>query len=75
MQFQGAVKGLPLEDVISDVLQAKWDHERTKFSLPPSMTLVSLTKNAAFIGIQQLVFKVTSITDGFPAGFVSEAEY
>ncbi|XP_027068564.2 phosphomevalonate kinase, peroxisomal-like isoform X2 [Coffea arabica] len=37
---QGAVKGIPLEEVISDVLQAKWDHERKKFSLPPSMTLL-----------------------------------
>ncbi|KAL3497915.1 hypothetical protein ACH5RR_040647 [Cinchona calisaya] len=37
---QGAVNGIPLEEVISDVLQAKWDHERTKFSLPPSMTLL-----------------------------------
>ncbi|KAI5656391.1 hypothetical protein M9H77_25184 [Catharanthus roseus] len=37
---QSAVNGLPLEDVIADVLKAKWDHERTKFSLPPLMTLL-----------------------------------
>lgn len=37
---QGAAKGIPLEDVITDVLKANWDHQRTKFSLPPLMTLL-----------------------------------
>uniref|UniRef100_A0A5B6ZHL2 phosphomevalonate kinase n=1 Tax=Davidia involucrata TaxID=16924 RepID=A0A5B6ZHL2_DAVIN len=37
---QGAVKDKPLEEVIADVLKGKWDHERTKFSLPPLMTLL-----------------------------------
>uniref|UniRef100_A0A5B6ZFX2 phosphomevalonate kinase n=1 Tax=Davidia involucrata TaxID=16924 RepID=A0A5B6ZFX2_DAVIN len=37
---QGAVKGKPLEEIIADVLKGEWDHERTKFSLPPLMTLV-----------------------------------
>ncbi|KAA8521194.1 hypothetical protein F0562_011871 [Nyssa sinensis] len=37
---QGAVKDAPLEEVIADVLKGKWDHERTKFSLPPLMTLL-----------------------------------
>lgn len=37
---QGAYQGKPREEVISEVLKAKWDHERTKFSLPPLMTLL-----------------------------------
>ncbi|KAL6578720.1 hypothetical protein OROMI_008936 [Orobanche minor] len=37
---QDAVEGISIEKVISDVLEANWDHERTKFSLPPMMTLV-----------------------------------
>ncbi|KAG9131607.1 hypothetical protein Leryth_015143 [Lithospermum erythrorhizon] len=37
---QDAVKGAPLEEIIDGVLKAKWDHERTKFSLPPLMTLL-----------------------------------
>ncbi|XP_062146548.1 phosphomevalonate kinase, peroxisomal [Alnus glutinosa] len=37
---QVAAKGLPLEEVIVDILKGKWDHERTKFSLPPLMTLL-----------------------------------
>ncbi|XVE65356.1 hypothetical protein DITRI_Ditri07aG0174400 [Diplodiscus trichospermus] len=37
---QVAVKGMPLEDVIGNILNGKWDHERTKFSLPPLMTLL-----------------------------------
>lgn len=37
---QDAVKAAPLQEVIDDVLKAKWDHERTKFSLPPLMTLL-----------------------------------
>ncbi|KAL6547738.1 hypothetical protein OROHE_009443 [Orobanche hederae] len=37
---QDAVEGISIEKVISDVLKANWDHERTKFSLPPMMTLV-----------------------------------
>ncbi|KAA8525824.1 hypothetical protein F0562_007679 [Nyssa sinensis] len=37
---QGAVIGKPLEEVIADVLKGEWDHERTKFSLPPLMTLL-----------------------------------
>ncbi|KAI7752536.1 hypothetical protein M8C21_015887 [Ambrosia artemisiifolia] len=37
---QNAIRALPLEDVVADVLKGKWDHERTKFSLPPLMNLV-----------------------------------
>nr|CAN70293.1 hypothetical protein VITISV_005973 [Vitis vinifera] len=35
-----AVKGLPIQEVIHDILKGNWDHERTKFSLPPLMTLL-----------------------------------
>ncbi|KAK6117011.1 hypothetical protein DH2020_049255 [Rehmannia glutinosa] len=38
---QDAVQGMSIEEVIGDVLKANWDHERTKFSLPPMMTLVN----------------------------------
>nr|AMB15002.1 phosphomevalonate kinase [Tripterygium wilfordii] len=37
---QNAAKVLPLQEVILDILKGKWDHERTKFSLPPLMTLL-----------------------------------
>ncbi|KAL6985677.1 phosphomevalonate kinase [Sarracenia purpurea var. burkii] len=37
---QDAVKGKELEEVIGDVLKRNWDHERTKFSLPPLMNLL-----------------------------------
>ncbi|KAK6129971.1 hypothetical protein DH2020_036291 [Rehmannia glutinosa] len=37
---QDAVQGMSVEKVIGDVLKANWDHERTKFSLPPMMTLL-----------------------------------
>ncbi|KAJ8774184.1 hypothetical protein K2173_009615 [Erythroxylum novogranatense] len=37
---QDAAEGVPLEDVIADILNGKWDHERTEFSLPPLMTLL-----------------------------------
>nr|GEV67816.1 C1-like protein [Tanacetum cinerariifolium] len=37
---QNAIRSLPLEDVVGDVLKGKWDHERTKFSLPPLMNLL-----------------------------------
>ncbi|XAR54758.1 Phosphomevalonate kinase [Bertholletia excelsa] len=37
---QDAARGKPLEEVIGKVLTGKWDHERTKFSLPPLMNLV-----------------------------------
>ncbi|CAK9173466.1 unnamed protein product [Ilex paraguariensis] len=37
---QDAAKGMPLEEVIADVLKGKWDHERAKFSLPPLMSLL-----------------------------------
>ncbi|KAI9191500.1 hypothetical protein LWI28_009219 [Acer negundo] len=37
---QVAMKGLPLQEVIVDIVKGKWDHERTKFSLPPLMTLL-----------------------------------
>ncbi|KAL5552263.1 hypothetical protein UlMin_002439 [Ulmus minor] len=30
----------PLQEVILEILKGKWDHERTKFSLPPLMTLI-----------------------------------
>lgn len=40
LELQDAVKGQALEEVIGDILKAKWDHERTKFSLPPLMNLV-----------------------------------
>ncbi|KAI7746613.1 hypothetical protein M8C21_029417 [Ambrosia artemisiifolia] len=37
---QEAVSTTPLHEVIGEVLKAKWDHERTKFSLPPLMNLI-----------------------------------
>ncbi|CAL1399528.1 unnamed protein product [Linum trigynum] len=37
---QDAVRGMPLQEVIVDILSGNWDHERTKFSLPPLMTLL-----------------------------------
>nr|KJB51571.1 hypothetical protein B456_008G223300 [Gossypium raimondii] len=37
---QAAVKGMPLEEVIGNILNGKWDHDRTEFSLPPLMTLL-----------------------------------
>ncbi|KAL8503495.1 hypothetical protein ACS0TY_022296 [Phlomoides rotata] len=37
---QDAAQGMPMEEVIGNVLKANWDHERTKFSLPPMMTLL-----------------------------------
>ncbi|KAB1226370.1 putative phosphomevalonate kinase [Morella rubra] len=37
---QIAAKGLSLQEVIVDILKGEWDHERTKFSLPPLMTLL-----------------------------------
>nr|XP_043606642.1 phosphomevalonate kinase, peroxisomal-like [Erigeron canadensis] len=37
---QEAVSTRPLDEVIGEVLKGKWDHERTKFSLPPLMNLI-----------------------------------
>ncbi|GMJ06019.1 hypothetical protein like AT1G31910 [Hibiscus trionum] len=37
---QDAVKGVPVEEAIQNILNGKWDHERTEFSLPPLMTLL-----------------------------------
>nr|BAF98284.1 5-phosphomevelonate kinase [Hevea brasiliensis] len=37
---QDAGKGIPLQEVISNILKGKWDHERTMFSLPPLMSLL-----------------------------------
>ncbi|KAI3692188.1 hypothetical protein L6452_31999 [Arctium lappa] len=37
---QDAIRFMPLEEVIAEVLKRKWDHERTKFSLPPLMNLL-----------------------------------
>nr|WNI02920.1 phosphomevalonate kinase [Prunus conradinae] len=37
---QVAVKGTPLQEVVLEILKGTWDHERTKFSLPPLMTLL-----------------------------------
>lgn len=39
------MKGTPLHEVILEILKGKWDHERTKFSLPPLMTLVSMLRS------------------------------
>lgn len=33
---------MPLQEIIIDILNGKWDHEITQFSLPPLMTLVCL---------------------------------
>ncbi|BBH09506.1 GHMP kinase family protein, partial [Prunus dulcis] len=38
---QVAVKGTPLQEVVLEILKGTWDHERTKFSLPPLMTLIT----------------------------------
>ncbi|XP_022736386.1 phosphomevalonate kinase, peroxisomal-like isoform X1 [Durio zibethinus] len=37
---QAAVEGMSLEEVIGNILNGEWDHERTEFSLPPLMTLL-----------------------------------
>ncbi|RYR48061.1 hypothetical protein Ahy_A07g034055 isoform B [Arachis hypogaea] len=37
---QVAAQVLPVPEVISDILNGNWDHERTEFSLPPLMTLL-----------------------------------
>ncbi|KAG8649164.1 phosphomevalonate kinase, peroxisomal isoform X1 [Manihot esculenta] len=37
---QDAGKGIPLQEVISNILKGEWDHERTTFSLPPLMSLL-----------------------------------
>ncbi|GAB2296058.1 hypothetical protein Dimus_030195 [Dionaea muscipula] len=37
---QVAVNGLPFQEIIVDVLNGKWDHERSSFSLPPLMSLL-----------------------------------
>nr|KAJ0202411.1 hypothetical protein LSAT_V11C600326270 [Lactuca sativa] len=37
---QNVIRALPLEEVVSDVLKGKWEHEKTKFSLPPLMNLL-----------------------------------
>ncbi|KAJ9172111.1 hypothetical protein P3X46_015390 [Hevea brasiliensis] len=37
---QDAAKGIPLQEVIANILNGKWDHERTIFSLPPLMSLL-----------------------------------
>ncbi|XP_031391709.1 phosphomevalonate kinase, peroxisomal [Punica granatum] len=37
---QVAIEGMPLQDIIVDILNGKWDHEITQFSLPPLMTLL-----------------------------------
>ncbi|KAG6397147.1 hypothetical protein SASPL_143312 [Salvia splendens] len=39
---QDAGRGTPIEAAIGNVLKANWDHERTKFSLPPMMTLLAV---------------------------------
>ncbi|KAJ8560267.1 hypothetical protein K7X08_004325 [Anisodus acutangulus] len=40
LALSNAGMATPLTEVIDDVLKDKWDHERTKFSLPPLMTLI-----------------------------------
>ncbi|KAE9445983.1 hypothetical protein C3L33_22118, partial [Rhododendron williamsianum] len=40
MELQDAVHGKELEEVIGDVMNGKWDHQRSKFSLPPLMNLL-----------------------------------
>ncbi|XP_062073459.1 phosphomevalonate kinase, peroxisomal isoform X3 [Humulus lupulus] len=37
---QVAIKGAPLGEVVIEILKGKWDHERTKLSLPPLMNLL-----------------------------------
>ncbi|CAL0305441.1 unnamed protein product [Lupinus luteus] len=37
---QVAANLLPLPEVITDILNGNWDHDRTEFSLPPLMTLL-----------------------------------
>nr|WNX96116.1 Phosphomevalonate kinase2 [Ayapana triplinervis] len=37
---QNAIRAMPLEEVVADVLAGTWDHERTKFRLPPLMNLL-----------------------------------
>ncbi|MED6144332.1 hypothetical protein PIB30_014680 [Stylosanthes scabra] len=37
---QVAAQVLPIPEVITDILNGNWDHDRTEFSLPPLMTLL-----------------------------------
>ncbi|CAK7356051.1 unnamed protein product [Dovyalis caffra] len=37
---QNASEGKPLQEVMTTILKGNWDHERTKFSLPPLMNLL-----------------------------------
>ncbi|KAM6556560.1 hypothetical protein CsatB_003579 [Cannabis sativa] len=37
---QVAIKGAPLTEVVLEILKGKWDHERTKLSLPPLLNLL-----------------------------------
>uniref|UniRef100_A0A2P2J9D7 GHMP kinase C-terminal domain-containing protein n=1 Tax=Rhizophora mucronata TaxID=61149 RepID=A0A2P2J9D7_RHIMU len=38
--LQDVMQGMPLQEAISDILKAKWNHERMNFSLPPLMSLL-----------------------------------
>ncbi|QHO16289.1 uncharacterized protein DS421_10g302370 [Arachis hypogaea] len=39
-KMEVAAQAFPAPEVISDILNGNWDHERTEFSLPPLMTLL-----------------------------------
>lgn len=42
--LQVAMVGAPLQEIILEILKGKWDHERTKFSLPPLLNLVRMMR-------------------------------
>lgn len=75
IESQSAVQGMSLEEVIGNVLKANWDHERTKFSLPPMMTLVSSIKymlydNIAYSSACIYLFQNVSVRPGIIAYLV-----
>lgn len=61
--------GTPIEEAICNVLKANWDHERTKFSLPPMMTLVSSIKCMHMMIVLNSVLIYTGIGKCTPAAF------
>jgi hypothetical protein len=56
--LQDAAKGTPLQEVMAAILKGKWDHERTKFSLPPLMNLVSFLPYTIDVSIYVYEFMV-----------------
>ncbi|GJS52939.1 hypothetical protein Tco_0626301 [Tanacetum coccineum] len=62
---KNAIRDLTLEDLVGDVLKGKWDHERTKFSLPPLMKLPALQITVDFAYIPFLERFLLFLQDGY----------